>query len=91
MRRAPRLKVGFFAQHQSEELDPKGTPLTHMQAAMPQATGTQVRAQLARFGLAGEKAETSVEKCSGGEKARLLLALCTRDAGREYARGSFSL
>ncbi len=80
VRRAARLKVGFFAQHQSEELDPRGTPLSHMQAALPRATDTQVRAQLARFGLAGEKAETPVAQCSGGEKARLLLALCTRDA-----------
>ncbi|MGG5823163.1 ABC-F family ATP-binding cassette domain-containing protein [Falsiroseomonas sp. HW251] len=80
VRRANRLKVGFFAQHQSEELDPRGTPLSHMQAALPRATDTQVRAQLARFGLQGEKAETPVAQCSGGEKARLLLALCTRDA-----------
>jgi len=80
VRRAARLKVGFFAQHQSEELDLAGTPLSHMQAAMPRATETQCRAQLARFGLAGEKAETRIGACSGGEKARLLLALCTRDA-----------
>ena len=80
VRRASRLKVGFFAQHQAEELNPDGTPLSHMQAALPKATDTQVRAQLARFGLAGEKAETKVSACSGGEKARLLLALCTRDA-----------
>ena len=79
-RRAARLKVGFFAQHQSEELDLAGTPLSHMQAALPRATETQCRAQLARFGLAGEKAETQLGKCSGGEKARLLLALCTREA-----------
>jgi ATP-binding cassette subfamily F protein 3 len=80
IRRASRLKVGFFAQHQAEELDPEGTPLTHMQAALPMATQTACRAQLARFGLAGEKAETRIGQCSGGEKARLLLALCTRDA-----------
>ncbi len=80
VRRANRLKVGFFAQHQSEELDPQGTPLSHMQQALPRATETQCRAQLARFGLAGEKAETRIAQCSGGEKARLLLALCTRDA-----------
>jgi len=80
VRRASRLKVGFFAQHQSEELDMAGTPLSHMRAALPRATDTQVRAQLARFGLSGEKAETQLGKCSGGEKARLLLALCTRDA-----------
>ena len=80
VRRASRLKVGFFAQHQAEELDLAGTPLSHMRDALPKATDTQVRAQLARFGLQGEKAETRIAACSGGEKARLLLALCTRDA-----------
>jgi ATP-binding cassette subfamily F protein 3 len=80
MRRAARLRVGYFAQHQAEELDMAGTPLSHMQAALPRATETACRAQLARFGLAGEKAETKLGQCSGGEKARLLLALCTRDA-----------
>jgi ATP-binding cassette subfamily F protein 3 len=80
VKRAPRLRVGFFAQHQAEELNPEGTPLTHMREALPRATDTQCRAQLARFGLAGEKAETKVAQCSGGEKARLLLALCTREA-----------
>ena len=80
VKRAPRLRVGFFAQHQAEELNPEGTPLSHMQAALPRATETQCRSQLARFGLQGEKAETLVRSCSGGEKARLLLALCTRDA-----------
>jgi ATP-binding cassette subfamily F protein 3 len=78
--RAPRLRVGYFAQHQAEELDPGGTPLSHMQAALPKATETQCRAQLARFGLDADRAETAVASCSGGEKARLLLALCTREA-----------
>jgi ATP-binding cassette subfamily F protein 3 len=80
LRRAPRLKVGFFAQHQAEELDPQGTPLSHMQAALPKATETQCRSQLARFGLDAERAETRISDCSGGEKARLLLALTTREA-----------
>ena len=78
--RAPRLRVGYFAQHQAEELDPDGTPLSHMQAALPKATETQCRAQLARFGLDADRADTAVASCSGGEKARLLLALCTREA-----------
>ncbi|MBK1658075.1 ABC-F family ATP-binding cassette domain-containing protein [Paracraurococcus ruber] len=78
--RAPKLRVGFFAQHQAEELDLRGTPLSHMQAALPRATETQCRAQLARFGLDADRAETLISACSGGEKARLLLALCTRDA-----------
>jgi ATP-binding cassette subfamily F protein 3 len=80
VKRAPRLRVGFFAQHQSEDLDAEGTPLSHMQAALPRATVAQCRSQLARFGLTAERAETKIANCSGGEKARLLLALCTRDA-----------
>jgi len=78
--RAPKLKVGYFAQHQADELDPEGTPLSHMQAMMPRATATQCRAQVARFGLDEARATTRVAALSGGEKARLLLALCTREA-----------
>ncbi len=72
--------MGYFAQHQAEELDPDGTPLSHIQALMPKATETACRGQIARFGLDAERAETRVSSLSGGEKARLLLALCTRDA-----------
>ncbi len=78
--RSPKLKVGYFAQHQTDELDMEGTPLSHMQEAMPKATATQCRSQLARFGLDVERATTRISACSGGEKARLLLALCTREA-----------
>jgi ATP-binding cassette, subfamily F, member 3 len=78
--RTPKLKIGYFAQHQTDELDMTGTPLSHMQAAMPRATVTECRAQLARFGLDAERAETVLTACSGGEKARLLLSLCTREA-----------
>src|SRR3712207_186149 len=46
LHRAPRLKVGYFAQHQAEELDPRGTPLTHMQALMLKAPETACRSQL---------------------------------------------
>ncbi|CAH0250361.1 ABC-F family ATP-binding cassette domain-containing protein [Roseomonas sp. CECT 9278] len=74
------LRVGYFAQHQAEELDLQGTPLTHMQAALPKATETACRSQLARFGLDANRADTRVAALSGGEKARLLLALTTRDA-----------
>jgi ATP-binding cassette subfamily F protein 3 len=80
MFRTPRLRVGFFAQHQAEELDLRGTPLSHMQGALPKATATECRSQLARFGLDADRAETTVGSLSGGEKARLLLALATRDA-----------
>jgi ATP-binding cassette subfamily F protein 3 len=79
-RRSPRLKVGYFAQHQTDELVLTETPVHHMARALPQATPPQVRSQLARFGLDADKADSAVGNLSGGEKARLLLALATRDA-----------
>lgn len=78
--RSTRLKVGYFAQHQAEELVMDETPIQHMARALPKAAPTEVRSQLARFGLNASKAETQVSQLSGGEKARLLLALATRDA-----------
>jgi ATP-binding cassette subfamily F protein 3 len=81
MHRDRRLKVGYFAQHQTEELNLSATPLQHMQEALgPKFTETQCRSQLARFGLDVDRANTLVGSLSGGEKGRLLLALCTRDA-----------
>ena len=78
--RNARLRVGYFAQHQTEELHLDQTPIEHMARALPKATMPVVRAQLARFGLDVDRAETAVKDLSGGEKARLLLALATRDA-----------
>ena len=80
VRRGPKLKVGYFAQHQTDELVVDETPVDHMARALPRANPTQVRSQLARFGLDAGRAETPVTSLSGGEKARLLLALATRDA-----------
>jgi len=80
IRRGPKLKVGYFAQHQTEELTMDENPIDHMTRALPRATPPQVRAQLARFGLDANRAETPIANLSGGEKARLLLALATRDA-----------
>jgi ATP-binding cassette subfamily F protein 3 len=80
VRRGPKLKVGYFAQHQTDELVLDENPIDHMARALPRATPTQVRAQLARFGLDADRAETPIANLSGGEKARLLLALATRDA-----------
>jgi ATP-binding cassette subfamily F protein 3 len=80
IRRGPRLRVGYFAQHQEDDLAMDDTPILHMARALPKATPSQVRAQLARFGLDSDRADTVVKKLSGGEKARLLLALATRDA-----------
>jgi ATP-binding cassette subfamily F protein 3 len=75
-----RMRVGYFTQYQVEELDRDDTPLGHMTALMKGASQSAVRAQLGRFGFAGAKATTQVGKLSGGERARLALALITRDA-----------
>jgi ATP-binding cassette subfamily F protein 3 len=80
VRRGPRLKVGYFAQHQTDELVATENPIDHMARAIPNATPPKLRAQLARFGLDADRAETPIANLSGGEKARLLLALATRDA-----------
>jgi ATP-binding cassette, subfamily F, member 3 len=80
IRRGPKLRVGYFAQHQEAELTVRETPIDHMQRALPRAAPAQVRAQLARFGLDADRAGTRVDSLSGGEKARLLLALATREA-----------
>jgi ATP-binding cassette subfamily F protein 3 len=80
VRRNGKLRVGYFAQHQAEELVLSETPVDHMARALPRATPPQLRAQLARFGLDADRAETKVGDLSGGEKARLLLALATREA-----------
>ncbi|AYJ85920.1 ABC transporter ATP-binding protein [Sphingomonas paeninsulae] len=75
-----KMRVGYFTQYQVEELDGTDTPLEHMTRQMKGATPAAVRGQLGRFGFSGAKATTLVGKLSGGEKARLALALITRDA-----------
>jgi ATP-binding cassette subfamily F protein 3 len=75
-----KLRVGYFAQHQIEELVPDETPLQHMQLLLPAASPGQVRAQLGRFGFSGDKVHVPVRQLSGGERARLSLALITREA-----------
>ena len=75
-----KMRVGYFTQYQVEELDRAETPLQHMTRLMKGASPAAVRAQLGRFGFGGDKATTMVGKLSGGERARLALALITRDA-----------
>ncbi len=75
-----KMRVGYFTQYQVEELDTKDTPLEHMTRLMKGQTPGAVRGQLGRFGFSGAKATTLVGKLSGGERARLALALITRDA-----------
>ncbi|WP_343528530.1 ABC-F family ATP-binding cassette domain-containing protein [Sphingomonas sp.] len=80
MNASGKMRVGYFTQYQVEELDTDDTPLEHMTRIMRGATPAAVRAQLGRFGFSGDKATTKVGKLSGGERARLALALITRDA-----------
>ncbi len=78
--RSPKLKIGYFAQHQTDELDPGLTALAQAKAWMKTVTEEKVRAHLGRFGFPQARAETRIADMSGGEKARLLFALMTREA-----------
>jgi ATP-binding cassette subfamily F protein 3 len=75
-----KMNVGYFTQYQVEELDIDDTPLEHMTRQMKGATQGAVRGQLGRFGFSGVRATQKVGSLSGGERARLALALITRDA-----------
>ena len=75
-----KMQVGYFTQYQVEELDVDATPLEHMTRQMEGAKPGAVRGQLGRFGFSGERALQQVGSLSGGERARLALALITRDA-----------
>lgn len=75
-----KLRIGYFAQHQTDELEAEGTPVTHLAQRMPDARVSKVRAHLGRFGFGADKADVRVTSLSGGEKARLLLALMCLDA-----------
>ena len=78
--RSSKLRIGFFAQHQVDELHINETPLQHLQRARPDEHQSKLRARLAGFGLMAEQAETEVGRLSGGQKARLSLLLATLDA-----------
>jgi ATP-binding cassette subfamily F protein 3 len=71
----PDVRIGYFAQHQLENLDSKATPLQHMERLAPKETTLTLRTFLGRFGLAGASEERPVESFSGGEKSRLALAM----------------
>ncbi len=80
VKRAPKLTVGFFAQHQIEDMDGAATPFIAMGRLMPKATPEQVRARLGRFGFSQDKANVKIGDLSGGERARLNFAFITHDA-----------
>jgi ATP-binding cassette subfamily F protein 3 len=72
---AESLKVGYFAQHQLEQLDPNASPLLHLQRLDKKATERDLRNFLGGFGFHGDKTLEAIAPFSGGEKARLALAL----------------
>ncbi|MEH6471815.1 MAG: ATP-binding cassette domain-containing protein [Halopseudomonas sp.] len=69
------LRIGYFAQHQLEALDLEASPLLHLQRQAPQASEQRIRDYLGSFGFRGDDCLDSVKLFSGGEKARLALAL----------------
>lgn len=77
---ASKLRVGYFAQHQLDELEPENTPLEHLRRVRADETPARHRARLAGFGLGADQADTIVSRLSGGQKARLSLLLATIDA-----------
>ncbi|WP_300438647.1 ABC-F family ATP-binding cassette domain-containing protein [uncultured Mameliella sp.] len=80
MSRSSKLRIGYFAQHQVDELHLDETPIQHLQRERPGTPPAKLRAKLASFGLMAAQAETVVGRLSGGQKARLSLLLATLDA-----------
>lgn len=80
MVRSNKLRIGFFAQHQVEELRVDETPLDHLFRERPHEGQAKLRARLASFGLGADQADTKVGRLSGGQKARLSLLLATLPA-----------
>ena len=73
------LKVGYFSQHQLEQLHLTSTPIEHIIRAKPEVTELQARSFLGRFGFSGDQALSPIATMSGGEKARLVLALIVQE------------
>ncbi|MDU8926572.1 ABC-F family ATP-binding cassette domain-containing protein [Alisedimentitalea sp. MJ-SS2] len=80
MTTSSKLRVGYFAQHQVDELHIDETPLDHIRRLRPSETPARLRARLGGFGIGAEQADTLVGSLSGGQKARLSLMLATIDA-----------
>ncbi len=72
-----KLRVGYFAQHQTDELDVEASPFIELSRRRPRDLPVAVRKQLGRFGFTQQRADTKIANLSGGEKARLLFALMT--------------
>ena len=75
-----KLRIGFFAQHQIEDLTPSETPLDHLKSVLSKESPSNLRSKLASFGINSEIADNKVDSLSGGQKARLSLLLATLSA-----------
>lgn len=75
--RASKLKIGYFAQHQTDELIADETPIAHLRRLKPDLPEAKLRARLGSVGIGENIAANKVKDLSGGQKARLLLALMT--------------
>jgi ATP-binding cassette subfamily F protein 3 len=75
--RADKLSVGYFAQHQVDELNLDASPYDHVRKLMPDAVESKIRGRTGAIGFSGKAGDTLVKSLSGGEKARLLLGLAT--------------
>ncbi len=84
IKRHPKLRIGYFSQHQAEELDLTSTPFAEIGALMakknPGITEPQIRAKLGSFGFSRDLADNRIASLSGGEKARLMFAMISLDA-----------
>lgn len=79
LRRGQGLVIGYFAQHQLEQLDLESTPLEVFKHKAPTVREQELRDWLGRFRFSGDFADTKIRTFSGGEKARLALALIAWD------------
>ncbi len=78
--RNEKLRIGYFAQHQSDELDMNSTAYEALKEAIPAMAEPKIRAMLGKFGFDKGKSDTKIAELSGGEKARLLFCMMSYDA-----------
>ena len=80
VRHSSKMRVGYFAQEQTDAFDPERTAREELLLRMPDAMETKLRSHLGRFGFTQDRADVKVGSLSGGEKAKLLFACITRHA-----------
>lgn len=78
-RKARKLKIGFFAQHQLEEMNAEENAYQHMAEKLDKARESEIRSKLGQFGFSKQKSDIPVAKLSGGEKARLNFCLLAQE------------